>query len=295
MTQRLWALCTMAALAMGAVQVAHAQLIVSIERINSTNGVPQVAPTGLAVGSPVFVDRTHQYIVLPESMLGLEYAMLANNDKTDADFELRVTLARSATLYLFLDNRVGDNNGDTPPTLEGSPMQWVLNMGFTTSYEQIGVDEKGTGVPNGWFTVYSVQVPAGTTTLQAQNDGGSRRMYAIAVWAPSPVAHDPTPADGAVDVPIDTLLAWSLGADAVSHDVYLGTSLNDVSQAGRTHPLDVLVGRNQDANVYEPLDQLSFGRTCHWRVDEVAVDGTVTKGPSGSSRWSRKTTLLPGV
>ena len=278
MTRRLWVLCMTAALGMGATQTAHGQLITGLERINSTNGAPQAAPAGLAIGSPVFVDRPHQYIVLPESMLGLEYAMLANNDKTDPDFHLRVTLARSATLYLFLDNRIGDNNGDTPPALEGSPMQWVLDMGFTTHYEQIGVDEKGTGVPNGWFTVYSLQVPAGTTTLQAQNDGGSRRMYAIAAWAPSPTAHDPTPPDGARDVSINTLLAWKLGADAVSHDVYLGTSLDEVDQAGRANPLSVLVGRNQDANTYDPLDQLDFDATYYWRVDEVSVDGTVTQG-----------------
>lgn len=171
--------------------------------------------------------------MLPESLLGLEYAMLANNDKVDPDFQLHVTLERSATLYLFLDTRIGDNNGDNPPALGGGVMQWVIDMGFTTTYELIGVDEKGTGVPNGWYTVYKLDVPAGTTTLFEQDDGGSRRMYNIAVWVPSLTAAASIPEDGAVDVPIDTMLAWTPGADAGTQDVYFGTVLEDVSNATR--------------------------------------------------------------
>lgn len=278
MRRALRVLCLLGVMGGGTAQIAHAQLISKVERLNSTNGTPQVAPTGLAVGSPVFVDRTHRYIELPESMLGLEYVMLANNDKEDPDFQLRVTLARSATLYLFIDNRVGDNSGDTPPTLEGSPMQWVLNMGFATTYEQIGVDEKGTGVAGGWYTVYSLQAPAGTVTLQSQNNGAARRMYAVAVWAPSPVACEPIPPDKTADVSADVILAWSPGADAASHDVYLGAVFDDVSKADRNTPLGVLAGRNQDANTFDPSGRLDFGRTYYWRVDEVSSNGTIARG-----------------
>jgi hypothetical protein len=278
MTRRLWVLCMMVATGVGTARVAQGQLITGLTRTNSTNGEPRVVPEGLAVGSPVFVDRTHVYVELPESMVGLEYGMLANNDKTDPDFQLHVTLARSATLYLFLDNRIGDNNGDNPPALGGGVMQWVLDMGFTTTYEQIGIDEDGVGVPGRWFTVYRLQVPAGTTTLYEQNNTGSRSMYAIAVWAPSPTAYDPMPADGAVDVPLDTMLAWRAGADAVSHDVYLGAVFDDVSNADRTNPLGVLVGTSQDANAFDPLGLLDFDGTYFWRVDEVAANGAIIRG-----------------
>lgn len=230
MIQRLWIPCLVLALGMG---IARGQLITNLERTNGQNGEPQLAPEGLEVGGPVFVDRTHRYIVLSEFLLGLEYAMLANNDKVDSDFKLHVTLARSATLYLFLDTRIGDNNGDNPPALGGSVMQWVIGMGFTTTYELIGVDEKGTGVPNGWYTVYKLDVPAGTITLFEQNDGGARRMYNVAVWAPSLTADHPRPEDGAVDVPVDTMLAWTPGANAGTQDVYFGTAFDDVSSASR--------------------------------------------------------------
>ena len=37
-------------------------------------------------------------------------------------------------------------------------------------------------------------------------------------------ATNPSPADFAVDTPISTLLLWTAGTGAVTHDVYLGTS-----------------------------------------------------------------------
>ena len=283
MMQRLWIPCVMLALGMCIAPVAQGQLITNLERTNSENGEPQLVAEGLEVGGPVFVDRTHQYIVLPESLLGLEYAMLANNDKVDPDFQLHVTLERSATLYLFLDNRIGDNDGDNPPALGGSVMRWVTELGFTTTYEQIGVDEKGTGVPNRWYTVYKLDVPGGTTTLFEQNDGGSRSMYNIAVWAPSLTADEPRPEDGAVDIPLDTMLAWTPGANAATQDIYFGTVFDDVSNASRANPLDVLLSKNQDANTFDPMGLLQLGGVYFWRVDGIAADGTVTKG--GEFTW----------
>ena len=42
-------------------------------------------------------------------------------------------------------------------------------------------------------------------------------------------ATDPVPADEAVDVARDVVLSWTPGAFAATHDVYLGTSLDDVT------------------------------------------------------------------
>jgi len=46
-------------------------------------------------------------------------------------------------------------------------------------------------------------------------------------------ATDPSPADNAVNVNTDKVLSWTAGFHAKSHDVYLGTSLNDVNNAVR--------------------------------------------------------------
>lgn len=225
----------------------------------------------------VFVDRTHVYRQLPEFLIGAEYVMLANNDKTNADYQLDITCSSDATLYLFIDNRVGDNAVDNPPTL-GPVMQWVLDMGFQSTFTQIGVDEKGQGTPNGWNTVYCLNVPAGTITLYAQADGSSRRMYGVAAVGVKRTADAPQPHDNATDVPCEITLTWRPGQGAVSHDVYLGSSLEELTNASRTNPLGILVSQAQDPNFFKPTSRLAFGQLYFWRVDEAAGDGSIIKG-----------------
>jgi Carbohydrate binding domain len=88
------------------------------------------------------------------------------------------------------------------------------------------------------------------------------------------VAANPSPADEAVDVPRDVVLGWKPGDSAVTHDVYLGTSFDDVNAA--TAPTSA----GQSATEYQPADILDFETTYYWRVDEVngAPDNTVFKG-----------------
>jgi hypothetical protein len=90
---------------------------------------------------------------------------------------------------------------------------------------------------------------------------------------------NPTPADGATDVPSDSMLSWAPGEFAVTHDVYFGTSLSGVNDASLANPLDVLAGKGQDATTYD-CGRLDFGTTYFWRVDEVngPPDNTVYKG-----------------
>ncbi|MBN1362582.1 MAG: LamG domain-containing protein, partial [Sedimentisphaerales bacterium] len=82
-------------------------------------------------------------------------------------------------------------------------------------------------------------------------------------------ASAPVPADGAVDVPRDQVLAWKPGVFAATHDVYLGTTLDDVTNASTTDPLGVLVSEGQDTTTYEPVNPLALGQTYYWRIDEV--------------------------
>jgi hypothetical protein len=93
-------------------------------------------------------------------------------------------------------------------------------------------------------------------------------------------ARNPDPADGATEVYFKPVLAWTPGKFAATHDVYWGTSFDDVNNAGRADPLGVLVSRDQDANTYDPAGPLDFGRTYYWRIDEVnaAPDSTIYRG-----------------
>jgi hypothetical protein len=90
----------------------------------------------------------------------------------------------------------------------------------------------------------------------------------LAPALPPGPAHNPAIADGAVDVPREVMLGWQAGPFAATHDVYLGTASDDVSNADPTNPLDVLVSQGQTETSYD-AGVLDFGQTYYWRVDEV--------------------------
>jgi len=93
-------------------------------------------------------------------------------------------------------------------------------------------------------------------------------------------ARDPNPADKATDVWRDAVLSWRPGTTAAARDVYVGTSLEDVTAAAAGNAPGVLVSLGQDANTYDPPGHLEFGKTYYWRVDEINAppDSTVFKG-----------------
>ena len=92
-------------------------------------------------------------------------------------------------------------------------------------------------------------------------------------------ASTPAPANEQIDLPRDSTLSWVAGTQAVTHDVYFGTSFADVNDASRDNPLNVLVSQDQAAETYDP-GLLEFGQTYYWRIDEVngAPDYTIFKG-----------------
>jgi len=93
-------------------------------------------------------------------------------------------------------------------------------------------------------------------------------------------ASGPNPAHGDEDVSRDVTLAWTAGEFAVTHDVYLGMAFDDVNNASRANPMDVLVSQGQSDVTYTPDPGLAFSQTYFWRVDEVngAPDNTIIKG-----------------
>ncbi|HPC93564.1 MAG TPA: discoidin domain-containing protein [Sedimentisphaerales bacterium] len=93
-------------------------------------------------------------------------------------------------------------------------------------------------------------------------------------------ATEPSPADGARDVPRDAVLSWTPDVSAVRHNVYLGTSWDDVRAANIGDPRGVLVGPGQAAATFDPEGLFAFDQTYYWRVDGVgaAPANTIFKG-----------------
>ena len=94
------------------------------------------------------------------------------------------------------------------------------------------------------------------------------------------LAADPLPADEATDILRDTALSWLPAETAQTHDVYLGTNWDDVNDASRDAPRDVLVSQDQSQATYQPPAVLEYGQTYYWRIDEVngAPDYTLFRG-----------------
>ncbi len=96
-------------------------------------------------------------------------------------------------------------------------------------------------------------------------------------WVPASLAKEsaraPVPTDGATDViREEDTLSWrpgDLGGPVPKHDVYVGTVFEDVNNASRNNPMDVLISQGQDANSYDLPGRLDFGTTYYWRIDEV--------------------------
>jgi hypothetical protein len=85
------------------------------------------------------------------------------------------------------------------------------------------------------------------------------------LWAPLPTkASSPTPLDNASMVSVDADLAWTAGADTLTHDVYFGTS----------NP-PALASANQAGTNYDP-GTLNTSTTYYWRIDEKNTNGTTT-------------------
>ncbi len=171
--------------------------------------------------------------------------------------EVRIWNIARALSAIQADMKRGLNGNE--PGLVG---YWPLDDGEgTTAADLSPSGNNGTLVGASWTTDTSPVVPAQLPVL----------------------ARNPSPAGGAVDVPRDVILGWTPGNATCKHDVYFGASSSDVSDAGRTNPLNVLARQAQDANTYDPPGRLEFGTTYYWRVDEVnPVDSTIAKGKTWS-------------
>ena len=138
----------------------------------------------------------------------------------------------------------------------------VIHNTVTNSYVAF-VNQSSGGAPPGWL-----------------NDRGVSCAEFITNWVATVVglsnpgaARAPVPDDDTVDVPVDVILTWMPSEVAATHDVYFGTSFDDVNDA--TQPLASVTD-----TAFDPEGLLEYGQTYYWRIDEVtdAPDYTVVKG-----------------
>jgi hypothetical protein len=105
---------------------------------------------------------------------------------------------------------------------------------------------------------------AGTTT-------GTVWSFTTIVAAPGQ-ASNPSPSDGAKRIVGPATLSWTAGSDAISHDVYFGTTSGSPTFQG-----------NQTGTTFN-TGSLGVRTVYYWRIDEVNANGTTT-----GVEWSFKT------
>jgi len=135
----------------------------------------------------------------------------------------------------------------------------------------------------------SVRVEAG--------GGGGNYVFGDNVrleWMWLTPAYYPSPEDGEEDVAQSETLFWSAGLwdqQPLGHEVYFGTSFDEVDNADNTLPVGTSAYRgaqNRDVNTYSPTEiPYVLGKTYYWRVDEVNdnFNGPPAAAPDANNRW----------
>ncbi len=192
-----------------------------------------------------------------------------------SDAELRLAYRFDATATVYLSGGtidLGGNPGITAYANDGVPDTALIDIsGGTITLADNQVSEIEAFINEGIIIGYG-----GEGTVSVTFDASTGVTTVIAIGGPS--TSEPDPADGQTDVPRDAVISWKPGTGAVTHDVYLGTSFDDVSNAATTVDPGGVYKDRVETNIYAVTERLEFSRTYYWRVDAVDASNTIHKG-----------------
>ncbi|MEN6425936.1 MAG: discoidin domain-containing protein [Phycisphaerales bacterium] len=183
-----------------------------------------------------------------------------------------------------------DVNGQVTITEAGT--RWGLTTSWSSSrpaaaaatdnFEILATDTNGAAC--GWVKHYVAgDTFRGFVRIDDHSGAPANIAQLIAVaeyYEAFTIAIAPVPDSAATDVPRDVVLSWTPGESAATHDVYFGTSFEDVNSASTSDPRGVLISQGQVDAAFDPEGLLEYGQTYYWRIDEVngAPDYTLFKG-----------------
>jgi hypothetical protein len=185
-----------------------------------------------------------EYIWLPVTNSTLDYSDPANIG-TWICIEVRVKL-----------NTVGQSDGEVQYWADGQEILYATDLNLQAE------NSNGKGLN---MVMWNCYWNSGSPVVQS-------RFYDNLVISTAPIggwvkgtASNPNPADNDVDTPVSSVLSWTPGDYADTHDVYLGTDVNAVSDANQSSA--EFMG-NVDVNSYDPCG-LDYSTTYYWAIDEV--------------------------
>ncbi len=212
-----------------------------------SHGGDQNAGAGLSVGTNGLAVYEHGSNYMPAT------AAYPTDLGEEWNHIMVVYIAKQPTIFL---------NGEAVHTGLVSPRQTVL------APIQFG------GMAYGYFEGLMQDVRIYSRALSAQE------VRIVTTGYAGDRAFNPRPADEATDVPCDAVLSWDPAETATTRDLYFGTVFEDVNNASRADPRGILLSQGQSEITYDSPDNLDFGTTYYWRIDEVNAppDSTIMKG-----------------
>lgn len=118
-----------------------------------------------------------------------------------------------------------------------------------------------------------LQVGLFQATYSDQQGQVSYDDFSLELNAPVKQARLLAPQHRSVGLPPQLALQWIPGHNATHHDLYFGTSSDDVSAANPTSPRGVYLGRFSADVMQQNLEGLDDACVYHWRVDAVTPEG----------------------
>jgi len=193
---------------------------------------------------------------------------------SDAELQLAYRFDGSAEVHLSggtID--LGGNPGITAYANDGVPGTAFIDISGNGKITLAGnqVSNIETLINDGIIISYG-----GEGTVSVTFDGTTNTTMIVGLGGPS--TSEPDPADEQTDVPRDAILRWKPGTGAVTHDVYFGTSFEDVNNATTAIDAGNIYQGSVNTNIYAVTERLEFGRTYYWRVDAVDASNMVNKG-----------------
>jgi len=163
-----------------AVKVSGNAAPISIDQFSFDNGAPAYTDRGDPLNDPG--DLGHTYQNVPSELVGAEYVMVSNSDKTSDPYQVDVTVSELSLIYVLLDNRVGGGDSSSTPT----PMAWMTDgsIGLSPMVDtlvDVDIDEGNDGSLDNAFSLFVTLALPGTYNFLGQNDGGGRNNYGILV------------------------------------------------------------------------------------------------------------------
>jgi hypothetical protein len=159
-------------------------------------------------------------------------------------------------------------------------LSWTAGLGAELHFLYFGDNfddvNNASGVPSQGSTTYTPDLLEAEKVYYwrvDENDGHTTYKGDVWGFTTPGAAGSLQPANGAVDVQMNSILNWTPAATAVSHDVYFGTDKDAVKNATTASP-EYKGNKARGVESYDP-GKLSLQSDYYWRIDAIYNTGTV--------------------